>query len=353
MILSSYKRIHRRYLMKKATIKDVSDLSGYSISTVSRVLNGNYPVKKQTKETILEAINKLHFTRNSVARNLRTNKTNIIGLVVADINNPYYSKIAKALDDGLFKRNYSLLVCNTDESEQKECKILETLIDKGVDFIIISPVSKNAELLRTIKNNGINVIIIDRNIGVSDFPFVGSDDFKEAKKLTEYLITRGHSKIAFITGTQKATTSQERLFGFRAALVENHLTFSNESLIEGLYKEEMAYENITKFLKRNQHNIQPYTAIFSSNNLMTLGLIKAAKELSISIPNDLSIVSFGQIELQDIIQPNVTCIKQNIDSMVELIFKNIDQLADDPTATISNDFIANSFLLGNSVKKIK
>ena len=336
--------------MKKATIKDVSELSGFSISTVSRVINGNYPVKEQTKQKISEAIAELNFTRNSSARNLRTQKSNLISLVVADINNPYYSSIAKKLDDGLFKSDYNLLVCNTDESEDKERKILIALSDKGVDAIVIAPVSKDIDLLRKLNESGINIIIIDRNIGVMDLPFIGSDNFVESKELTELLIDNGHQKIAFVSGTPQAVTSQDRLYGFRAALLENNLNFSDNNLIEGFYQTDKAYPNILKFLKRNLTDPDPFTAIFSSNNLMTASVIKTANELNISIPRDISLVSFGELDSQELINPKVTCIKQDLDDITDKILKSIFALSQQSTA---DDFLLTDKIeLGNSIKKL-
>ena len=336
--------------MKKATIKDVSELSGFSISTVSRVINGNYPVKEQTKQKISEAIAELNFTRNSSARNLRTQKSNLISLVVADINNPYYSSIAKKLDDGLFKSDYNLLVCNTDESEDKERKILIALSDKGVDAIVIAPVSKDIDLLRKLNESGINIIIIDRNIGVMDLPFIGSDNFVESKELTELLIDNGHQKIAFVSGTPQAVTSQDRLYGFRAALLENNLNFSDNNLIEGFYQTDKAYPNILKFLKRNLTDPDPFTAIFSSNNLMTASVIKTANELNISIPRDISLVSFGELDSQELINPKVTCIKQDLDDITDKILKSIFALSQQNNA---DDFLLTDKIeFGNSIKKL-
>jgi len=335
--------------MKKATIKDVSEVSGFSISTISRVLNGNYPVKQETKDKILKVISDLNFSRNTSARNLRTQKSNIVGLVVADINNPYYSSIAKKLDDGLFKSDYNLLVCNTDESETKEQQILTALSDKGVDAIVISPVAKDIDFLRKLNDSGINIIIIDRNIGLMNLPFIGSDNFAEAKQLTEFLINQGHQKIAFVSGTPTAITSQDRLYGYRAALVENNLQFTDENLIEGFYLKEKAYPNILHFLKKNLTVAEPFTAIFSSNNLMTASVIKATNELNLKIPEDISLVSFGELDSQEIIEPKVTCIKQNIDQIADRILTNILSLSSKNQINETGNLIADTLEIGNSV----
>lgn len=339
--------------MKKATIKDVSELSGFSITTISRVLNGNYPVKNETRNKIMQAIEELDFSRNSTARNLRTKKSNLVGLVVADINNPYYSRIAKKIDDGLFEKGYNLLVCNTDESEKKEKRILSALQDKDVDAIVISPAAKNIETLRKLNNSGTKVVLIDRNMGILDIPFVGSDNFSESKILTEYLIQNGHRKIMFVSGTDTAVTAQDRLFGYKAALQENSIPFEESSIVKGYYKQEDAYENTMKFLKENKKNQNPYTAIFSSNNLMTIGIIQAIQESNLKIPEDISLVSFGQLDSQEIIDPKVTCIKQNIDQLAKDTLEKAIESLNDNDSNIDSNIIRDSLEIGDSVKKIE
>ncbi|KRK78881.1 hexuronate operon repressor, LacI family [Companilactobacillus nodensis DSM 19682 = JCM 14932 = NBRC 107160] len=338
--------------MQKATIKDVSERSGFSITTISRVLNGNYPVKKETREKIMKAIDELNFSRNSSARNLRTKKSNLIGLVVADINNPYYSKIAKKIDDGLFEKGYNLLVCNTDESEEKEKRILSTLQDKDVDAIVISPAAKNIELLRQLTDAGTRIVLIDRNMGILDIPFVGSDNFSESKILTEYLIQQGHQKIMFVSGTDKAITAQDRLFGYKAALEENNLQFDEKNVVKGYYKQEDAYKNTYTFLTNNLKSDEPCTAIFSSNNLMTIGIIQAIHELNLRIPQDISLVSFGQLDSQEIIEPKVTCIKQNIEQLAKSTLEKTIEALDDNKSNIDSNIIRDSLEIGTSVKNL-
>lgn len=340
--------------MKRATIKDVSEKSGFSITTVSRALNGDYPVKKETYDKIMEVIDELNFSRNSSARNLRTKKTNLIALVVADINNPYYSRIAKRIDDGLFEKGYNLLVCNTDESIEREKKILQILQDKDVDSIIISPVSNNTEILRNTQEIGTDIILLDRNLGVADFPFIGSPNFDSAKLLTEYLIRLGHEKILFVSGTETAMTAQDRLSGFHAALLENGLSFSPDAVIQGLYKKDKAHQEIKEFLTKNFLAKEPYTAIFSSNNLMTAGIVEAANELNIRIPNDISLVSFGEIDMQELISPKVTCIKQDIDKIAEVTLKTLLSLVEDRKSVQQKDLLITDYLkVGDSVKRLK
>ncbi|GHP13929.1 LacI family transcriptional regulator [Lentilactobacillus fungorum] len=335
--------------MKRATISDVSRMSGVSISTVSRVLNGNYPVKKETKEKVLKVIKELHFNRSNSARNLRTNKSNLVALVVADINNSYYSQIAKLIDDELFDQNYNLLVCNTDDSVHKETKLIHVLIEKGVDAMAISSTSLNPKNVKEAMNAGIHVVLLDRDLGVKGAPFVGNANFDEAKALTEYLVRKGHENIAFVSGTKGSVTSRDRFFGYRAALIENNLVSREEGVIPADYRQEIAYQRVKEFLKKNSQSGDPYTAIFSANNLMTIGVIQAANEMGLRIPEDISVVSFGQLDAQEIISPKVTCIKQDIRRIAIESRKKLISLADGSGEEVKSTVVPGKLVVGDSV----
>nr|WP_162149794.1 substrate-binding domain-containing protein [Companilactobacillus nodensis] len=243
-------------------------------------------------------------------------------------------------------------MCNTDESEEKEKRILSTLQDKDVDAIVISPAAKNIELLRQLTDAGTRIVLIDRNMGILDIPFVGSDNFSESKILTEYLIQQGHQKIMFVSGTDKAITAQDRLFGYKAALEENNLQFDEKNVVKGYYKQEDAYKNTYTFLTNNLKSDEPCTAIFSSNNLMTIGIIQAIHELNLRIPQDISLVSFGQLDSQEIIEPKVTCIKQNIEQLAKSTLEKTIEALDDNKSNIDSNIIRDSLEIGTSVKNL-
>lgn len=341
-----------KVVMRRATISDVSRLSGYSISTVSRVINGNYPVKKETRDKILDAIKELHFNRSNSARNLRTNKSSLIALVVADINNSYYSMIAKLIDDELFDQNYNLVVCNTDESVRKEKKVIKVLIEKGVDAIAISSTSLNTRTIKEAMSNGIKIVLLDRDLGIKGAPFVGNANFDEAKYLTEYLIRMGHKKIAFVSGTKGAVTSRDRFSGYRAALIENNLIVGEDGFIPAFYRKQEAYKKAKNFLEENIQSLDPYTAIFSANNLMTIGIIEAVNDMGLRIPEDISLVSFGQLDTQEIISPQVTCIKQDISGIAIASREKLIALADDKLKDVESTIVPGKLVIGNSVRNL-
>lgn len=339
--------------MKRPTIKDVSRRSGFSISTVSRVINGHYPVKEKTKAKVQKSIKELNFNRNNTARNLRTRRSSLVALVVADINNAYYSQIAKIIDDGLFGSGYNLLICNTDESIKKENKVLKVLVEKGVDALAISSAATNVNEIQSAINSGVNVVLLDRMLDIKNVPFVGSPDYEDSKILTQYLVDKGHKKIALIAGTKSATTSTQRYEGYKAAMEANDLAFDESSVIRALFKKEEAYKKVKKFLKKNLEASDPYTAIYSSNNVMTIGLIEAIQELGLKIPDDISVVSFGELDTQEIIIPKITCIKQDINSIAIKTRKILISLAENNSHDdIKGSIINGSLEIGKSVKNL-
>lgn len=340
--------------MVKTTVKDVARKSGFSPATVSRALNNNYPVKKETKEKIQKAVDELNYTRNANARNLRVKNSDIIALVVADINNPYFSRIAKYLGDGLFEKGYSLIVCNTNESVDKEKQVLNTLVSKGVRAIVMSSVLTDLNFIHQLQKKDIKIVLLDRNIELLDIPFVGSANFDETKRLTEYLLKNGHENIIFVAGPKQTVTSQERFQGFYSTILESGLDFEkNCKILQGNYTGEQAYKTTIEFLKKDFSKNAKYTALISSNNLMTAGILEATQRLNIKVPEDLSIVSFGKIEGQELIKPKITCISQDVNAIAQqTLSKLLEVINSDPRETIKSVFIHDNFIEGDSVRKI-
>lgn len=337
-------------VLKKTTIKDVAKKSGFSPTTVSRVLNENYPVKSETREKILKAVHELQFNRNTTARNLRIKKSGLMALVVADINNTYYSKIAKRVGDGLFDEDYNLLVCNTDEIEDKENKILSMLTNKGVDVIAIASSANTPDFIKSMFDLGNKIVLLDRDLNIKGIPFIGSDNFKSSKQLTEYVIKKGHKRIAFVSGPEGVVTAQDRLRGYQAALLENNLNLNEYNIVPGQFKKNEAFSAIKNFLLLNVESTNPYTTIVSSNNLMTAGIIAAVNDMGLKIPDDISLVSFGSVDMQEIISPQITHIDQNETELAKVTLETMLKLAKEETLNSNeNNLIQDKLVEGNSV----
>lgn len=337
-------------MKKKATIKDVAKMANVSTATVSRVLNNNYPVSEEVMEKVLSAMNELEYKPSSIARSLRINKSNLVAIVVADIRNPYYASIAREIDNILFHEGYNLILCSTDESPDKERKVLDLLIKKNVDAVAISPCVKDTTNIMELLQEDIYTILIDRKIPSLHLPFIGGNNFEDSYLLTEHLIKKGHRQIAIMVGSLDNSTGEERFNGYKKALENYQLPYNEGLVLSGDFIEDKAFASMDQFFS-TQDSKEPI-AIVSCNNLMTEGIMKAAKKHNKRIPEDLSLVSFGEIESQELIVPKVTCIKQNVKSIGKHVAKMISDQLNGMENTNKEYIIENIFIEGTSVKEM-
>ena len=292
--------------MASSTIKDIARRAGLSIATVSRVINGNYPVSEESRKKVLLAIQELNYKPNAVARSLKTESTHTIGILVSDIANPFFMQIAKAVENVVSKNHYNIIVCSSEEDEEKEIRYLKMLFEKRVDGIILSPSGKGNLLAKELETSDIPVVLIDRTIKGLDLDTVAEDSYKGAYMLIRYLLSLGHTEIAIIDGPHSSSTGCERLKGYLDAL-EHSGQRAKESLIRcGNYTMEYGYDEACKLFKGDN----TFTAIFAANNLIAKGVIAAARDMGRSIPDDFSLVCFGEKELVRLVNPPVTCIMQ-------------------------------------------
>ncbi|HEY8362023.1 MAG TPA: LacI family DNA-binding transcriptional regulator [Tissierellaceae bacterium] len=288
------------------TIKDIAKLANVSIATVSRVIN-NKPggVSEETRKRILELVKELGYQPNAIARSLVTKKTKTIGLIIPDISNPFFPDIARGVEDGAYMYGYNVFLCNTDDNLAKESEYINALKEKYVDGIIFtsSSIPKHEHMVALIKS-GIPVVIIDRRIDFEDVYGVFVDNYEGGYIATKYLIDLGHRRIACIAGPLHTTTAKDRLEGYKKALMESGISIEEELIFEGDYKINSGIVGAEKVL---QHKI---TAIFACNDLMAYGAYKTIKSLGYKIPDDVSVIGFDDIQLSQILEPQLTTIKQ-------------------------------------------
>lgn len=304
---------------KKVSLGDIAEKLGVSKTLVSMVLNGKGDengISKSTQEKVIQLAQEMNYKPNQFARGLRMGKSNTVGLIVSDISNPFYARIARHIEDYCSKEEYNLIICNSDENPAKEKKIINTLLEKQVDGLIISSTIENTEHLNLLNAEQIPFILIDRTY--SSFPtnYVIVNNFLGAKEATQYIINNGHKRIAcFTISPAHISTQVERFLGYKAALEENNLSF-----IEYYYKvipRENTYQSIYKTLKEWQYNHVMPSAIFSSNNQLTLYLLEICKDLKINIPQKLSVVSFDDIDAFKFNTPSITGVVQPIESIAQ------------------------------------
>lgn len=302
-----------------ASIKDVAKAAKVSTATVSRVLANKSRVNAETRKRVSEAIERLNYRPNLIARSLRAQKSAKIGLVVSDIRNPFFTAIGRAVEDAAYERGYSVLMCNTDENPEKEKLYLNLLHDENVAGIIFSPTQQFGASLKSYKST-IPFVIIDRSVESKDVDMVLLDNVAAAYELTAHLIENGYRNFAGLFG-DSSTTGKERSRGFHKALKDHQLSPVATRFIAP--RIEQGYETTMSLLAQNQ---KP-DAIFTSNSLLTAGAFQAIRDSRLSVPKEVALVGFDETTWGALVDPPITIIAQPTKEIgstaIELLFQRI------------------------------
>jgi len=289
-----------------ATIREVAESAGVSYATVSHVLNNTRVVSQETRERVLAAMTALDYRPNALARSLRQGKTNTMGLVLPDSANPFFAEISRGIEDEAFKKGYSVFLCNTELDTQRELFYVDVLSKKQVDGIIFVAAGDKADSLDFLLRQGMPVVMIDRDLPNIEVDVVVTDHQLGGFLATHHLIELGHRCIACIAGPSSITPSAERIIGYRRAHEEAGLACDEKLIIRGDYHAQSGMEITHAILKMNPRP----TAIFALNDLMALGALRAAAEAGYSVPRDLAVVGYDDLELARFTNPPLTTIAQ-------------------------------------------
>ncbi|BFL47765.1 LacI family DNA-binding transcriptional regulator [Lactonifactor longoviformis] len=306
------------------TLKDVANTLGLSVSTISRVLNEPGFGSEKTRVKVLKAIEELGYTPNTVAQSMIRGKTNQIALVIPDVCNPFYTSIARGVEDVCLKNKYRLLLCNTDENTAKQNGYLDSIRGHLCDGFVISVVSEEDTSLNKINYNDIPFVMISRKCSSVEADFVGIDDHYGAYRATTHLIRRGHRKIATICGKQDTYPGRMRLKGYLDALKDQGIEENESYIINCDFTVESAHRAAHELLRLET----PPTAIFVANNLMTLGCLTYLKEHNIKVPEEISVVAFYEPDWASICYSPLTCVDVSAYEMgtiaAELLFERLE-----------------------------
>lgn len=287
------------------TLKDVAREAGVDRSTASRSLNGAYGVHASTREHVLAVARRLNYVPNRVARGLVTGRSHTMALVVSDIRNPFFAEVARGAEDAAYAANCDLVLCNSDLDPEKQMRYIESLLSKRVDGILMNSVANLSKAQQNqLLSSGVPIVLFNRSSGLRNFSTVTADNIDGGKIAANYLIGLGHKIIAHLTGPRKHGNLGERTDGFVHALQERGLPAP--LIMHGLHTFDGGYA-LTKKLFSTNPNI---SAIFAGNDFMAFGCIRAAIELGIRIPEDLSLVGFDNVEIAQIVSPPLTTIHQ-------------------------------------------
>jgi LacI family transcriptional regulator, fructose operon transcriptional repressor len=286
-------------------IKDVADAAGVSTATVSRVLANKPHVRAAVKERVMAVVKELKYQPNRVAQSLRSNTSRIIALIVADIENPFFQRVSRAVDDVAQELGYNVMLCNTDEDSVKEKKCLDLLRVENVAGIILSPTIKGLANFNETYSINIPMVMIDRHVSNFDVDNVLVDNVSSAHNIVTHLISHGYRRIAGVFGSE-STTGQQRREGFLKALKEHEIKPIHDLIKCTDPTEEDGFKTAMKlFEMKNRPD-----AIFTSNSLLASGILRAIRKCKLSIPDDIAVVSFDDTTWAKLLEPPLTVIEQ-------------------------------------------
>ncbi|HEC22840.1 MAG TPA: LacI family transcriptional regulator [Chloroflexi bacterium] len=288
------------------TMRDVAERAGVSVTTVSHVINETRPVSDELRTRVLAAIEELGYQPNALARSLRRKKTHTIGMILPDSANPFFAEVARSIEAVSFEHGYSVILCNTDGDLEKELLYTDLLVEKRVDGILFVAAGMSAEHILALEEQHMPVVVIDRDIPDVAVDSVLTDNAQGGLLATRHLIELNHRRIGCITGPSDVTPSAERVSGYQQALQENGIPLDETLIVRGDFQYESGYRATRHLLALSD----PPTAIFACNDLMAIGAVCAARELGLSVPEDLSIVGFDDIRLASFVNPSLTTIAQ-------------------------------------------
>ncbi len=286
-----------------ATVKDVAREAGVSVASVSRVMNGATGVSAEVASRVRAAAHALSYRPNGLARSLRTDSSKTIGLVISNIRNPFFTDLARAVEDALAQAGFSLVLCNADEQPAKESQYLQVLQEQRVDGIIISPARGLTPELEGLREQGIPVVLIDRSLSDRRFSYVRSDSRAAIGDLVAHLIRLKHRRFAVIAGPADVTPARQRLAQFTDAAARAGRPVAGDLIVCGDFVEKAGAEAASRLLERGG-----FDAVFICNNLMTLGALKVFRQRGVRIPQDLAVASFDDPGWYELLSPPLTTI---------------------------------------------
>ncbi|WP_428775835.1 LacI family DNA-binding transcriptional regulator [Vibrio sp.] len=294
-----------------ATIKDVSEYAGVSQATVSRVINGSCPVNADKKLKVEQAIKALGYRPNSIAQALASSRTGSIGIIVPELGGPFYSGILHSIEEHLRRYGYHVVVTAGSNSEQGQRESVEFLLGRNVDAMILHTQYLSDDYLISLSEQGVAVVLVNRFIPEMAQNCIEIDNELGGKLATDYLISRGHTQIACITGPLDKSDARGRLLGYRNALEAAGIEYDEALVSEAGFTEVSGVNAMQKLLKRHRD----FTAVFACNDHMAFGAFEVLREQGKSIPEQVSLVGFDNILFARYLTPGLTTINFPIEQM--------------------------------------
>ncbi|MEV7243494.1 LacI family DNA-binding transcriptional regulator [Streptomyces sp. NPDC093248] len=300
------------------TMADVARSAGVSVATVSHVLNGTRPVLPHTRQAVLDAVDALGYTPNTLARSLVTSRTRSIGLAVSAISNPYFTEILQGVEAAALAAGYGLLVADPHDDPAHERKVVQLLHERRVDGVIVAPSARPRDLVAYLGRHAVPAVFLDRALpagdpsagdpahGRSPFDQVCAENTGPMADLVGHLAGLGHRRIGLVAGLPGLSTTEERVAGYRQALAAAGLPFAEGLVVSG-HSEPAGAERATAALLSLP---APPTALVTANNAMTIGALRALRERELAVPDDIALCCFDDFAWADLFSPRLTAVAQ-------------------------------------------
>jgi LacI family transcriptional regulator, galactose operon repressor len=316
------------------TVANVARRAGVSAATAARVLSGRGYASDDARRAVLEAAEEIGYVPNNIARSLRTRRTMLAGLLIGDVENSFYSVIAKNVESVAKNAGYQVVLCNSNDDAETESQYLQLLDGMRVDGLIITPTGRNQRYLRRLLEKGTVIVQIDRMVEGLNADAVLLDNEAGAMAAVSHLIAAGHSRIGILTGPRDVLTARERLEGYERALREHGIPVRPELIRDGSFLHDHAIEAATELLGSRPAP----TAIFAANNVLAEGCFLALGGLGLRVPRDVSVVAFDDVPWMSMVRPQLTAIRQPVADMArsagELLMRRLRDNGPVPSTSV-------------------
>jgi len=292
----------------KTSIREVAKRAGVSLGTVSNVLNRPEIVAEETRERVKQAIEEIGFVRNGSARQLRAGTSRHIGLVVLDVANPFFTEVARGVEDLANQAGYAVILCNSDDSLEKETHYLRVLEEQRARGVLITPVQSDASYLQRLRQRGISVVLLDRPSRIKDLCSVAVDDVRGGEMAAAHLLEQGHERIAFVHGPLSIRQCADRKRGVHRAIKAAGLD-PEHALVDITTAAQSAREGELTVEQLLNARVKP-TAVFCANDLLALGVMRGLIKRGLSIPRDMAMVGYDDVEFASVLSTPLTSVRQ-------------------------------------------
>ena len=331
---------------KVANLTEVAQKAGVSIATVSRVINNSPKVNAETRLKVQQVIKDLKYQPNRVAKRLRNKNasSNLLGVLIPDIQNPFYVEVLRGIEDVAYENKYALIMCNFAQDEKKEKLYLDILQSESIDGLIVAPAHEHDQNVINLVKGGLPIVCVDRGLSGVDVDVVLVENRNGAFSAVDYLAKAGYKRIAYISGIPKIPSSQQREQGYLEALTANKLPIDKALMKYG----DSRHESGVKLCEELLNLKFPPDAIFAGNNLITLGALETIHKRGLNIPKDVAIVGFDDMYWSISLNPSLTAVKQPAYEIGKRAAEQLIQRINDPGRPTVSMIMKTELIIRNS-----